>query len=359
MALWDSLISAVSNFFSAPKTQTSWPTAPTPNYPSVNKSTPSYSSQISKSSYSAPKSTPTPTMKGVDVVTPSVGRSGGGVPSSSSAPSVSAPSQGKILPQAASTVAEAAAPVVGKLGKGLTTVGTALKAPQIVPGGLGAKAQGWAGFQQAVEEAKRGGFLGQLPEILSQYSKEAKGITPEQVWSLFGDITTKALNPFYAKPTVLQPNLSQVLPQGSPSAAVSKLPGQKMGAPIRTSQTGVRSIVPSSTPTPRQGMVPSAVNNQTLPANMQGLTQSNVNPQLAQAITPEAIQSIGQMLLRSMLGNQSSLTSITPGLAQALWGAPNSTSAFGGYEGGASVPDQQRISQPANLPPVPQPVAQG
>jgi hypothetical protein len=32
-----------------------------------------------------------------------------------------------------------------KLGKIATNVGTALKAPQIVPGGLGAKAQTWGG----------------------------------------------------------------------------------------------------------------------------------------------------------------------------------------------------------------------
>jgi hypothetical protein len=120
-----------------------------------------------------------------------------------------------------------------------------------------------------------------------------------------------------------------------------------------------RGIMQAPIPTPRGSVVPSAIDSSTLPANMQGLSQSNVNPALASSITPEAIQSIGQMLLRNLLGNQSSLTSMSPGLAQALWGAPTMGSAFGGYEGGAAVPSQTNIEQPKNLPPVPMALNQG
>jgi hypothetical protein len=106
-------------------------------------------------------------------------------------------------------------------------------------------------------------------------------------------------------------------------------------------------------------MVPSAVSSANLPANFQGLNSGNTNTGLTSQVTPQAIQSLGQMLLRSILGNQSSMNSMSPQLAQALWGAPTATSSFGGYDSGQAVPSLNSISPSKNIPPTPQPLAMG
>lgn len=414
MSWLSNIVSAVQNYF-APKPASSnvasWSqiskslgNAPV-NFSNVKPLGANVVSAGSPSVKPAPKSTPTPQVKGVSVQGPTYtpNRVGGGVqsgsqsgvPSNTSAPPPYVPPVGQkvlfpgttsgqlggianTIANVAKNIVPVAAPLItslqehpGTVGKALTGFGTAIGAPQILPGGAGVEAQGWAGFQQAVEEAKKGSFLQQLPEIMSQYSKRAQGLQgPEQVWGVFGDILNRIRNP--QQGTVAQPNLMQVLqsreaiptPSTTPTGTLGRLPGistsnvpsaAKGGAPRAQS----KGLIPSPSPSSRGGMVPSAVNAATLPANMANLTSRNVNPALASAITPEAIQSIGQLLLQSLLGNQSGLTGLSPGIAQALWGAPTANMPFGGYDASAAVPDQERIRQPSNLPPIPGPIAQG
>lgn len=379
MAWWDPLISAVQSFFSPkPQVQSAWPIAPKPVYQSTP--TPSYTQQVSRSYPSvAPK--PSVQSRGVAVQGPTYtapSRGGSGTspspaitqtptptpaPSSKPIPSSALQNVVKSITSSVSPLAQEISPVIGKAGKALTTVGTALNAPQIIPGGLGAAAQGWAGFQQQVEQARKQGWLPDIPAFMSGVSRfgpATNSDTLNQIWNFVQGLRGGGSY-------IQTPNLWQTLPQGptTPTGAPTTLPGATQGgqtlpsaARIGAPQSATRGIVPSPVTTPRTGIVPSPTGTP-LPANFAGLNRGNVNPALAQAIPAEAIQSIGQLLLQSLLGNQSSLTGITPGLAQALWGAPTASMPFGGYDASAAVPDQSRIKQPANLPPTPQGVAMG
>ena len=365
MSWWNNVVNAVQSYFS-PKTtsnvssvQNSSPVSTMSSVPGqYNAASKSYNAPLKTTSYSSP----------VSSSRPSYSSGGSSVPSNSSAPQ---PSISDGIPtniqNAKSAINRVIAPVVGKAGKALTTVGTALNAPQLKPGGLGAAGQDWAGFQEALKEAEKGGFIPQLPEAFKNFSESASEISPEDVWNVFSESVRKAVNPQWGKSTILNPNLYQYLQNRLPAnvrtGAAINLPGAAKtaatgqilptaaatGAPAETAT----SLIAPPIPSPRGAVVPSAVQPSTLPANMQNLTPTNVNVPLAKAITPEAIQSIGQLLLQSLLGNQSTLTSMSPGIASALWGAPTAGTSFGGYEGGTAVPSQTSIKQPKNLPPLP------
>lgn len=362
MSWFTNLVDSVKNYFSAPTTQTSWPSAPTPNYPSVKQSTPSYSSQIQRQSYpsySAPKSTPTISSQ------PRISSGGGGVSGGSSGggnqslPSNNSAPQPDILDRAASKIVQfERAPLattvggIGKIGQGI------VRGANI----MGNNIQAGTAYTPATPEAPFSLFQGMqdiagnpnlnIQDVIDYLKKGAGDVSGRTLWQ---SIPTKQM---------LDSISNNRYPYNIAGTGIStsNLPGNQNNLPSSlqgASQRQAPGVVPSAVEGARGGMVPSGINAATLPANMQGLTQANTNPALTQNMTPEAIQSIGQLLLRSLLGNQSSLTSLSPGIAQALWGAPTASSAFGGYEGGAAVPNQSRVSQPANLPPVPQPLATG
>lgn len=403
MALWDSIVSAIGNLFSAPKVQSAWPSAPKPYYPSSQgaqvSSTPNYTQQIVKQNYPAP-ATPRPRIEptGIAVQGPTYTAPGGGgsrVPSTTTAqPPIIPPTYPElpasniqnaiknIAKQIASVPAvQSLSPEIGKAGKALTKVGTTLKAPQIIPGGLGAAAQGWAGFNQGVGDVMRAskekGLVPNVDAAMQEFARNANyykdqlqqgNINTTDIWS---QALSRAMNPMqaiFSNPSLWQRLLQQqtpvppapsgqILPSAASTAQGQILPSAaKTGAPVAASQ----GVIPSPLGGGRSAPIPSAVSNANLPANFQGLTRANVNPAVAQNITPEAIQAIGQLLLRGLLTNQSALTGLSPGLAQALWGAPTASSAFGGYaEGGSAVPEQERIKQPTNLPPTPIPLNVG
>lgn len=401
MSWWNNIVSAVKSYFSPkPAVQNTVSNVQNSSPVSTRSSVPGQYNAASKS-YNAPLKTSSPAPSSTPSYSaPSYANSGGGsnnVPSSSgSTQGVSSPSildgLSTNVENAKAAITRASAPIIGKASKALTTVGTAFNAPQLKQGGLGAAGQNWAGFQELASEAEKRNLAPQLNEALKQYAEVASQYSPELLKRSgienYGDLGSQALTAIsgqYGLPDWLKSAISglgkelastdlyRFLQQRQPSnvqtGAIGRLPGMaktsatgqilpsaaSTGAPAQA-DTG---IIPSPATTPRNAIVPSAVQTAALPANMQGLTSTNVNVPLAKAMTPEAIQSIGQLLLKSILGNQSTMTSLSPGLAQALWGAPTAASSFGGYEGGAAVPSQTSIEQPKNIPPLPAILNQG
>jgi hypothetical protein len=397
MSWWNNVISAVQNYFS-PKPAVSNTVSNVQNSSPVStmSSVPGQYNAASKS-YNAPLKTSSPAPSSTPSSPSYASSSGGSSSGNNNVPSSSGSSQGVSAPSildglstnvenAKAAIARASAPIIGKASKALTTVGTALNAPQLKQGGLGAAGQNWAGFQEIISEAERRNLAPQLNEALKQYAEATSKYSPELLKKSgienYGDLGSQALTAIsgqYGLPDWLKSAVSglgkeltstdlyRFLQQRQPSnvqtGAAGTLPGAAKTSTIgqilpSAAATGAPAqadvgIIPSPATTPRNAIVPSAVQSAALPANMQGLTSTNVNVPLAKAMTPEAIQSIGQLLLRSILGNQSTMSSLSPGLAQALWGAPTASSAFGGYEGGAAVPSQTSISQPKNIPPLP------
>ena len=342
MAFWDSLISAVKSYFTpAPVSKPAAQPSPAPktsnNYVSTNPALNKYAS-------SAIKNTPTPKTSGSSGGNKSGGSSGGGSSSGSlpsSGASTPTPGNPSILSTGASTIAKEVQRKIGQIEKvglpatvlgGLGKAGTAVSSAVLGPGAMSRLGPGNTPFFEEVQNAMGTGDYGKLWKLITG---TGEALTKP------GDVSGRTLQ--------------QSLPVNVPPAARG---GQKP-LPTAQSATGARQGSIVAPAVSNKGVPAPATSPANLPANMQGLNQSNVNPALAQNMTPEAVQSIGQLLLRSLLGNQSALTGLNPGIAQALWGAPTMGSSFGGYDGGMTVPDQTRVQQPANLPPIPQPIAQG
>lgn len=378
MSWWNNIVNAVQSYFSPkPAVQSS---APSWNQisSSLGNNTPNLNGISTRGTSVAPvrRATQSSTPRGVAVQGPTYsapsgggGNSGGwssNVPSSSgSAPQPYVPPTPSILSQGISDIKRFASGTPterqGMVGRGIDVAGT--KLGNILPEfNISEKLESQGGYQAKIDEAIRNGWLQNIPEYMTGFQR-------------YGDQANQIFNWMQRNrgggARIEQQNLLQRLqgmllqPSNVKTGAAGTLSGAaKTGAVPDTAKTGAPAqvatgVVPSPVTTPRGAVVPSKVDTATLPANMQGLTSTSVNVPLAKAITPEAIQSIGQLLLTSLLGNQSPLTSLSPGIAQALWGAPTAASAFGGYEGGAAVPSQTSIEQPKNLPPVPQALNQG
>ena len=370
--MWNNILKGVESFFSPSKTPA--PVAQSQPIAGLQFNTPA-PANISKSSFSAPASSGVNIQKAVSsggLSKPSGGSSGGGSspgpsPSNNSTPPTPSILNGintmasNIVPSVERATMKPLQNAVGRVG----SIGSA---------GATAANQLYNFPSQMLELIQMGGegnklTLGQGGDSFFNQLRTIAGTNytdPSQFYGAVGNVLNK-LNPFYRPVhTYADPSLQQGLSQRDAAIAAANSPAGKVkNLPTNTKgQTGVtpstKGVIPSPLTGANKNMVPSAVSSANLPANMQGLNSGNTNPALTSQVTPEAMRSLGQMLLRSILGNQSSMNSMSPQLAQALWGAPTAGGgAFGGYNADAAVPSQTSITPSKNIPLPTQPLAMG